>query len=140
MFKYGVSTFIWSENFTEKDIGLIKKAKSLGFDVIDIFISISSAENFPVNLVKESIEDTGIEVVTTTTLDKETNFIDPDPNVRKNGIKSLKKIVDINAEIGSKILGGVNYAAWRYLTEKPKTEKEWSWYIESIKEVIVLKC
>ena len=29
MFKYGVSLFIWSENFSREDINLIEKAKSL---------------------------------------------------------------------------------------------------------------
>ena len=39
MFKIGVATFIWTENFTEKELFIIDKASELGFDAIDICIS-----------------------------------------------------------------------------------------------------
>jgi D-psicose/D-tagatose/L-ribulose 3-epimerase len=133
MFKFGVDTFIWSEDFTEKDLPLIEKAKSLGFEVLDI--AIAHPEEFATGLVKEKIKEVAIEIVTTTTLSKNTNLIDPNPEVRKNGIELLKKLVDINLEIGSKILGGVNYAAWGYLTGRPRTEDEWNWSVESMREV-----
>ena len=32
MFRFGVHTMIWSERFTEKDLQLIEKAESLGFE------------------------------------------------------------------------------------------------------------
>jgi hypothetical protein len=31
MFKFGVDTFIWSENFGEKDLWILDKSKELGF-------------------------------------------------------------------------------------------------------------
>lgn len=122
MFKFGVDTFIWSENFTEKDLWIIQKAKELGFKTLDI--AIAHPEVFPTKKVKEEAKRTGIELVTTTTLGEKTNLISPDPAIRANGIRSLKMLVDINCALGSKILGGVNYAAWGYLTRKPRTEQE----------------
>jgi len=133
MFKFGVDSFIWSENFSKEDLWIIPKAKELGFETIDI--AIAHPENFPTQLVKNKIESVGLEIVTTTTLSKETNLISPDSQVRKNGIKNLKLLVDINIKLGSKILGGVNYAAWGYLTGKPRTEQEWNWSVNAMKEV-----
>ena len=133
MFKFGVDTFIWSEAFSEKDLWIIPKAKALGFEVLDI--SISKPETFPTQLVKEKVKETGIEVVTTTTLNKPTNLISPDPAVRKRGVGIMKKMVDINVELGSKIIGGVSYAAWGYLSGKPRTEQEWAWSIDGMKEI-----
>jgi D-psicose/D-tagatose/L-ribulose 3-epimerase len=133
MFKFGVDSFIWSENFSKEDLWIIPKAKELGFETIDI--AIAHPENFPTQLVKKKIESVGLEIVTTTTLSKETNLISPDSQVRKNGIKNLKLLVDINIKLGSKILGGVNYAAWGYLTGKPRTEQEWNWSVNAMKEV-----
>jgi D-psicose/D-tagatose/L-ribulose 3-epimerase len=43
-------------------------------------------------------------------------------------------MVDINNEIGSKILGGVLYSAWGYLSGKCRTDEEWAWSIEAMKE------
>ncbi len=133
MFKFGVDTFIWSEAFSEKDLWVIPKAKELGFEVLDI--SISKPDSFPTQLVKEKIQETGLEVVTTTTLNKETNLISDDPAIRKNGIQFMKKMVDINVELGSRIIGGVVYAAWGYLSGKPRTQQEWDWSIASMKEI-----
>ena len=101
------------------------KAKSLGFDVIDI--SMTNAEKFPSKAVKKAARDAGIEVVTTIGMPRDCNLIDPDPVVRKNGVNKLKSLVDINLEIDSKLLGGVIYAAWGYISGKPRTEDEWKW-------------
>jgi len=133
MFKFGVDTFIWTEAFSEKDLWVIDRAKELGFEVIDIFIS--HPESFPTQLVKERIDRVGIEPVTTITLNEKTNLISPDPKIRANGVQTLKLMVDINLALGSKIIGGVNYAAWGYLTGKPRTEDEWKWSVEAMREV-----
>jgi D-psicose/D-tagatose/L-ribulose 3-epimerase len=133
MFKFGVSSFIWSENFSKNDLYLIEKAKSLGFDVIDLFVS--HPEEFPSKEVKKITEEVEIEPTTITVLSRDTNLIDADPQIRKNGIEFLKKLVDINTAIGSRILGGVNYAAWGYLSGKPRTDDEWKWSVEAMREV-----
>ena len=132
MFRFGVDSLIWTEDFTAKDLPLIEKAKALGFDVIDI--NISHPERFPTKVVKERVKEVGIEVVTTFGLSKDANVIDLDPATRKKGIETIKKVVDINIELDSKILGGVFYAAWGYISGKPRTEDEWNWSVESMHE------
>ena len=132
-FKFGVDSFIWTEVFSENDLWIIPKAKELGFEVLDI--AIAHPETFPTQKVKDSAREVGIEIVTTTTLNDKTNIISPDPVVRANGVKSLKLLVDINAELDSKILGGVNYAGWGCLTGKPRSEQEWQWSVEAMREV-----
>ena len=74
-------------------------------------------------------------MVTTTTLNKDTNLISPDARVRARGVACLKTLVDINNELGSTILGGVNYAGWGCITGKPRTEREWGWSVEAMREV-----
>lgn len=133
MFKFGVSSFIWSENFSKKDLHLIGKAKSLGFEVIDI--GIFDPFNFPVKEVAKEVKSVGIEVVTIIPLPKNANLIDPDNNIRKNGINLLKKLIDVNAEISSKVIGGINYAAAGYLTGNPRTKEEWNWSVEAMSEI-----
>ena len=75
MFRFGISTFIWSEYFTEKDLPLIEKAKSLGFDAIDI--GIMDPDHFPAKQVREKVKEVGIEVTTITPMSPDANFIDP---------------------------------------------------------------
>ena len=133
MYRIGVDSFIWSEAFSGKDVWIIKKAKDLGFSTIDL--SISKPFQFPLEEVKRALTETGLEAVTTTTLPIDGNTISPDPEIRRRGILHMKKMIDISREIGSRITGGVNYAAWGYLTKKPRTEREWDWSIEAMREV-----
>jgi len=132
MFKFGVDSLIWTEEFTVKDLPLIEKAKTLGFEVMDI--NISHPERFPVKAVKNKIKEVGIEVVTSIGMPADSNLIGPKASVRRHGVDTLKLLVDINNEIGSKILAGVIYAAWGYLSGKPRTEEEWGWSVEGMRE------
>jgi len=132
MFKFGVDSFIWAARFSEKDLPLLARAKELGFEVFDVFIS--DPDSFPTRQVKRAAEEAGIPLVTTTTLNEKTNIISPDADVRANGVRSLRKLVDINVELGSAVLGGVNYAAWGYLTRRPRTEQEWEWSVTCMRE------
>lgn len=131
--KFGVDTFIWTEDFLEKDLWVIKKAEELGFTSIDF--AIAKPDTFPTNKVIEELSKTSLQAVTSTTLGLETNLISEDPKIRENGVKHMKKLVDINKQIGSNILGGVNYAAWGYTTGKPRTETEWSNSVSSMREI-----
>jgi D-psicose/D-tagatose/L-ribulose 3-epimerase len=132
MFRFGVSSFIWTENFSEKDLWIIPKAKELGFETLDI--TITHPEVFPTDKVKAKLSEVGIEIVTTTVLNKNTSFISPDPKVRVAGTESLKRVADINIKLGSKVLGGVNYAGWGCLTGKPRTAQEWEWSVQAMRE------
>lgn len=131
-FKFGVDSFIWAEAFSEKDLWIIPKAKELGFEVIDF--AISNPYTFPTQAVKAELERVGIDCVCTTTLTEQTNPISPDPAVRAAGVSAMKKCVDICNALGAPILGGVNYAGWGYITKRPRTEQEWQWGVESMRE------
>lgn len=133
MFTFGVDSFIWTEKFSEKDLWIISKAREVGFEVVDIYIS--DLDTFPVRKVKDKAGEAGIEVVTTFGLPEDANTISPDPRVRRRGVPMLKKLVDINYALGSKIMAGIHYAAWGYRSGKPRTDQEWEWSVNALREV-----
>ena len=133
MFHFGVDSYIWTERFLNKDLWIIPKAKELGFEVIDL--AIGHPFEFPVQAVLEEKNRVGIQCVTTTTLGADTNLISPDPAIRQRGIEHMKKMVDINRILGSKILAGVIYAGWGCLSGKPRTEQEWEWSVNAMREI-----
>ena len=130
---FGVDSFIWTENFLEKDLWVIKKAEELGFKVIDF--AIAHPETFPTDKVIEELKKTSLTPVTTTTLDDQRNLLSDDARIRENGVRSMKLLVDINKKLGSKILGGVNYAGWGCLSGQPRTDEEWSNSVNAMKEI-----
>jgi D-psicose/D-tagatose/L-ribulose 3-epimerase len=132
MFSFGVDSFIWSESFSEKDLWIIPKAKELGFETIDL--AVAHPEKFPTARVKKAAADAGIRLVTTHTLNKETNLISSDARTRARGVSALKTMVDINYELGSPIFGGVIYAGWGCISGKPRTQQEWDWSVAAMRE------
>ena len=133
MFHFGVDSYFWTERFLNKDLWIIPKAKELGFEVIDL--AIGHPFEFPVQAVLEEKDRAGIQCVTTTTLGADTDLISPDPAIRQRGIEHMKKMVDINRILGSKILAGVIYAGWGCLSGKPRTEQEWEWSVNAMREI-----
>ena len=79
-FRFGVDTFIWTENFSVNDLWIIRNAKELGFAPLDI--AIAHPEKFPTDRVKTAAAEAGIDVVTTSTLNENTNLISPDEKTR----------------------------------------------------------
>jgi D-psicose/D-tagatose/L-ribulose 3-epimerase len=132
-FKFGVDSFIWTENFMEKDLWIIEKAKRTGFEVIDF--AIANPYTFPVAAVKKELDRVGIDCVCTTTLTLQTNPISPEAQIRQAAVEAMKKCIDICNILKAPLLGGVNYAAWGYLTRKPRTALEWDWAVANMKEV-----
>ncbi|MGI6152839.1 MAG: sugar phosphate isomerase/epimerase family protein [Christensenellaceae bacterium] len=132
--KIGVDSFIWTELFSEKDLWIIPKAKELGFPVLEF--AIADPFSFPVDAVNKELRKAKFDqIATSITLGGETNLISPDKAIRENGIRAMKKMIDINIELGSNIIAGVNYAAWGYLTKKPRTEQEWEWSVCAMREI-----
>lgn len=131
-FTFGVDSFIWAEVFSERDLWIIPKTKELGFEVLDI--AVAHPETFPTQAVKQQARETGLDIVATTTLNEKTNIISPDPAIRAAGVKSLRLMVDICYELDAAILGGVNYAGWGCLTGRPRTDDEWKWSVDAMRE------
>lgn len=134
MLNFGVDTFIWTEDFLEKDLWIIEKAASLGFTAIDF--AIAHPDTFPVEKVKEELSKYNLVPITSTTLGLETNLISNDDEIVREGINHMKMMVDINKTIGSNILGGVNYTGWGYLTGQPPTDKEFDTSVKAMQEIV----
>jgi D-psicose/D-tagatose/L-ribulose 3-epimerase len=133
MIRLGVDSFIWTDNFSEKDLWTIQKAKEIGFETVDIYIA--NVDTFPIDKVKKEVNRVGIEVVTTHGLPEDANTISPDSRVRARGVDLLKKLIDLNIKLGSKIAAGIPYATWGYRSGKPRTKQEWEWSVSALREI-----
>lgn len=132
-FRFGVNTLIWTENFSEKDLWILPRIRQMGFQAIDF--SVARPGDFPVEAARQALEETGVEPVITTALSAENNPISPEGNLRRNAVENMKGIVDIANRLKAKLVAGVIYAAWGYKTNRPRTEQEWQWSIEYMREV-----
>jgi D-psicose/D-tagatose/L-ribulose 3-epimerase len=130
--KTGVSSLLWTEHFAADDVALFEKVKTVGFDVFEI--CVADPFDFPVKQVRKAALDAGIGLTTISVALDDRNPVSPEPAVRAKAVEFLKKMVDINIGIGSKIIGGPNYAAWGYITGTSRTPDEWKWAADTIRQ------
>lgn len=130
--KMGVSSLLWTESFGIDDVGLFEKVKSVGFDVFDI--CVADPFDFPVKEVRKAAANAGIELITISVAMEDRNPVSPDAASRQKAVEFLKRMIDISMGIGSKIVGGPNYAAWGYITGSSRTDDEWKWAVDTIRK------
>jgi len=131
--KYGAHMLMWTAEFTEENLGLFDKLKEMGFDGLEVHLN--HPETLPKEKIKEKMKETGLRCTFTATLEKKHNLISPDKEVRENGIKFLKELIDIVQYLEGDVLAGVIYAAWGEFTGKMRTKDEWNWCKESLLQV-----
>ncbi len=131
--KFGIHSLLFSETFLEKDLPRLEKFKKMGFDAVEIIPF--DPEGFPASKVKQAAADLGLDINMGYGMPEDKNIISPDASVRRAGVDFSKRLIDLAAEAGAKVFGGVIYCGWGYLTGKMRTEEEWAWGVESYREV-----
>jgi D-psicose/D-tagatose/L-ribulose 3-epimerase len=133
--KYGVQMYLFTDSFSEKKVDLIKKAGDLGFDGVEI--SFGNPADFPVDAVRKTLKETGLQINFAVGLGQDNNSISPDAAIRAAGVSYLKKCIDTAYATtgGGCVIGGPNFAAWLYLTGKSVSKDEWKWAVDNYRAV-----
>ncbi len=132
--KFGVYGLLWTPKLTGGEMFVLEKTKKMGFDGIEVSLIPSLIDSVPTADFRKAGKDLGIEFVTSTGLDAQTNIISGDPKIRRKGIDFLKKCVDKAAELGADVVAGVQYAPWAVFTGTWRTKDEIKYSVEALKE------
>jgi len=131
--KFGIHSLLFNETFTEKDLRVLDKCKAMGFDAVEIIPF--DPDNFPASKVRAAARDLGLSINIGYGMPLEYNLISPDPAVRRRGLEFTRKLVELSAEAGAEVLGGMVYCGWGYLSGKMRTEDEWKWGVDGFRQV-----
>lgn len=88
MVKFGVHMFLWTERFDESTLYLIRKARNMGFD--DIEVSLNALESINIGETKRQLEANGMEIVGSVGLSSDTDVASSSEETRRRGVKYLK--------------------------------------------------
>jgi len=130
---FGIHSLLFKETFVEADLPVLDHCKSMGFDAVEIVPF--DPDHFPAAQVRRAAADLGLVINTGYGMPKECNVISPDPAVRRAGVALSKKLIDLSVEAGAKVFGGAIYCGWGYLSGKMRTEDEWRWSVEAMRDV-----
>ena len=107
--RFGISSWVWVELIGKDDKALIERAKSLGFEGIEIEIFNRDDSNIPV--VKETLARTGLTPIVSAALPSDSDLIDPDPAAQRRGLDFVRYCIDIAVRLGSELVVGPIHAA-----------------------------
>ena len=138
MNKLGIFMNFWEKNWDADHAKYIKKAKNIGFDVLEFQAQpLLEMTDDKIRSLKALADEVGIELTYSLGLDRNYDVSSLDENVRKGGVEYLQNIIRKMNVGGGTLLSGVSYAGWgtpdNFLGDK---RPYWEQSIKSMKEII----
>ena len=138
MNKLGIFMNFWEKNWDADHAKYIKKAKAIGFDVLEFQAQpLLEMSDDKIRSLKALADEEGIELTYSLGLDRAYDVSSLDESVRKGGVEYLQNIVKKMHVGGGTLLSGVSYAGWgtpdNFLGDK---RPYWEQSIKSMREII----
>jgi len=129
--KYGINTLLYTAHFSNENLGLIPKAKKLGFDGVEIALFDLAA--IDAKAIRTVLDDNEMQVTTCNVFFGNESFIDESPAIRQAARDKARASIDKARELGSPILCGPLYAPVGKLVGRGRTPDEWKRAVEELR-------
>ena len=96
--KIGIHAYAYCSQWSNDSLDLIDRIKDLGLDFIEIPLMV--LEDFDAVSVSQRLSKVGLDVVTSTVLDENTDITSDKPEIRTKGVEYLKDCVKATHDVG----------------------------------------
>lgn len=131
--KFGVNTFLWSENFGSKDFGLLSTIRSHGFDGVEV--SLIHTQQFEANAIRKALLEHDLACTVCSVFPSELSLITEDAATRSRALTHLKDCIKLTADAGAELIAGPLYSPVGYLPGRRRTKEEWKWAVDAYEQV-----
>jgi D-psicose/D-tagatose/L-ribulose 3-epimerase len=131
----GIEIFYWIDNWTDDQTAYFERARSCGFDGVEI--SMVAGPDIDFESMRAELDRLDLQVFCSTGLSPQTDITSPDAGVRRAGMEYLKRCLETAQNVGSPILGGVTYAPWLYFPDTDDLRPYRDRSAEALREVAV---
>jgi len=133
MIKFGIHPFVWTSKWEKDSTPLIRRARELGFGLLDIPVRALDAGD--VQATRAALEEWGMSAVGVAGVGLPTDLTSEDASVRRQSMEYLKRVVRNTQAIGAEVLAGVFYAPIGRLVGRGPTEQELEQSAQGLKEL-----
>jgi D-psicose/D-tagatose/L-ribulose 3-epimerase len=105
----GASTWIWTSPFGDDGLGLVGRAKALGFDVLEI--AVEDPDLITAARLRAAGEEAGVAFTVCGAFGPDRDLSHEDPAVRATAMEYVRRCVDLAAELGAPHFVGPMYSA-----------------------------
>jgi len=131
--KYGINLLMWTDTLSEEMFPLLDQLREIGYDAVEL--PIFETDLTLMSAWGDKLHSIGMESTASTVIFGAQNLISPDASIRRAGIDYLKQVLDCCAAAGSRTLIGPYHSALGEFSGKGPTQDEWSWCVESMREI-----
>ena len=109
MIVYGINTFLWASPFKTQHLPFLDKAKSLGFDLVEI--PIEGEQDIDYRKAAEAYARNGLKCSICSVMGADRDVAHEDESIQKGGVSYLKHLIDAAVIMNAAVVGGPHYAA-----------------------------
>jgi D-psicose/D-tagatose/L-ribulose 3-epimerase len=128
--RIGTHLSLWQRDWNEDVAVHVDRAAALGADGVEI--SLYTLRGLDVRALRRRIEAAGLGVTCSTGLLQDTDITGDDPAIRRAGLERLRRDIEMTAEVGSRVLCGVLYAAWSRVTFTDRRQAQ-QWSVDALR-------
>lgn len=107
--QYAVHAYAWTPSWSNANLDLIDRAKSIGFDMIEI--PLMELDKLDSAAIRRRAESAGLGVCTSTACSEANDPTAEEPAARTRAVEYLKACIRATSEMGAKVFTGVTYSA-----------------------------
>jgi D-psicose/D-tagatose/L-ribulose 3-epimerase len=131
--KYGMNLLLWSGDITDEHLPVLESLKKMGYDGVEVPMFAPDPEKFA--KLGKRLDELGLERSAVTVRNAADNPISPDARIRSAGVEANKRTLDSCQALGAHALVGPFHSAIGEFTGAGRTDDEWKWGVESMRQV-----
>src|SRR5437762_1771942 len=130
--KYGVTTYLWSADFTPQHFSILPSIKAAGFDGVEI--PVFRPSQFAAREIRRGLDAAGLECAVACALVDGLSLASDDADLRRKSIAHVGDVAKAAAEVGARIVAGPLYTPVGYRPGR-RSADEWSRVVEAYQEL-----
>lgn len=131
--KFGINTFLWSIEFSDREFALLDRIRERGFDGVEV--PLIHPAHFDGPKIRRAIEASGLESTVCFVLPRGMSLISDDAGTRQPTIEHIRVCIEKTAESGARIMAGPVYNPVGLFTGRRRTPDEWSRAVECYEQI-----
>lgn len=136
MMDIGISTFVWVSPFSTQSFDVLRKAKAMGYDLIEV--AVEDRDLIDWNALKKICRDLNLKVTVSGAFGMDRDISSDRPEIRANGLSYIIGCLEIAHELESPVFGGPLYSAVgkTRLVSVAQKEQERQWCLENLYQAV----
>jgi D-psicose/D-tagatose/L-ribulose 3-epimerase len=131
--KFGINSFLWTENFGPAHFALLPEIRKRGFDGIEV--SLFRAADFEAAAIRRALDKNQLSCTVCSVLPTGFSLVSDDRAVRDRTLTHLSECVKATAEAGASLIAGPLYSPVGYFPGRRRNADEWRRVVDAYQQL-----